>query len=88
MKKILHSRTNDCFDPEINLLLKKTNGAFLIPPKETAKLLSCGESTLAKNRCKGIGIPYLKMGRSVRYHISDILKHLKQNKIKTTDGRE
>jgi predicted DNA-binding transcriptional regulator AlpA len=38
-----------------------------LPPRQFARLVGVSESTLAKQRMRGDGPPYVKIGRSVRY---------------------
>ena len=39
--------------------------------------------TLRNDRHRGVGIPYIKIGRSVRYDLRDVLDFMEQRKIKT-----
>ena len=43
-----------------------------IKPREAAGRLGLATSTLAKLRLSGAGPKYLKLGRAVRYRISDL----------------
>jgi hypothetical protein len=40
-------------------------------------------STLRNERCKGKGIPYCKVGRSIRYDYSDVVKFMNAHKVMT-----
>jgi hypothetical protein len=40
-------------------------------------------STLRNNRSKGQGIPYIKLGRSVRYDLQDVIEFMEAHKIHT-----
>jgi len=53
------------------------NGVFTV--RETARYLGLAESTLNKWRCIGGGPKYLKMGKAVRYRVSDINDWLDAN---------
>lgn len=45
----------------------------LLTPKETSKYLKRSEKTLANDRCKGDGPPWVRVGkRAVRYRFADI----------------
>jgi len=46
---------------------------------ETAEYLGLAQSTLNKWRCIGGGPKYLKMGKAVRYRLSDIQEWLEEN---------
>ena len=41
-------------------------------------------STLRNERARGKGIPYIKVGRSVRYSLEDVIEYMESRKIKTT----
>jgi predicted DNA-binding transcriptional regulator AlpA len=43
---------------------------------ETAQILGKKVSTLRTERVKGGGLPYCKLGRNVRYRMSDIHAHI------------
>ena len=49
--------------------------------KEAAKMLSMSVYTLRQHRHKGIGIPYVKYGKSVRYSLGDIVNFMQLHKI-------
>lgn len=51
-------------------------------PEEAAKVLKVSVRTLAKWRCTDeVKIPYIKVGRSVRYKLSDLDKYIEQNTV-------
>lgn len=41
-------------------------------------------STLRNERARGKGIPYIKIGRSVRYSLEDVVEYMESRKIRTT----
>ncbi len=51
--------------------------------KEVSEFTGRAISTLRNDRCKGIGIPYIKMKRSVRYDPDDVIKYMESCKIQT-----
>jgi len=51
--------------------------------EETSNLTGMALSTLRNNRHMGRGIPYCKIGRSVRYSWQDIIDFMDQRKIQT-----
>ena len=56
----------------------------LLNQKEVASIIRKSEAWLERQRWLGEGIPYRKIGRSVRYQEDDILSFLEeQPKIKT-----
>ena len=59
----------------------------LLNQKEVASIIRKSEAWLERQRWLGEGIPYRKIGRSVRYQEDDILSFLEeQPKIKTHPG--
>ncbi len=40
-------------------------------------------STLRNERARGMGIPYIKIGRSVRYDLADVIRFMESHKIMT-----
>ena len=59
----------------------------LLNQKEVASIIRKSEAWLERQRWLGEGIPYLKIGRSVRYQEDDILSFLEeQPKINTYPG--
>ena len=61
------------FPPNPNQLLFTT--------KETARLIDQAEQTLHNNRLQRKGLPYVKLGKSIRYALEDILKYISDNKV-------
>jgi len=61
----------------------------LLTPEETANLLSVAEQTLAVWRCtKRVDLPYIKLGKSVRYRKSDIECFLAENTVHMDASQE
>ena len=50
---------------------------------EVAEVTSRSVSTLRNERSRGVGIPYIKIGRSVRYSSTDVSDYMESRKIKT-----
>lgn len=59
------------------------NSPQYLTEKQTAKLTGRALSTLRNERSKGIGLPYYKIGRSVRYSAKDIVEWMETKKIMT-----
>ena len=53
---------------------------------EVAKILSISRATLQQNRWLGRGIPFLKVGRSVRYAVTDLQAFIEANRVATEEG--
>jgi hypothetical protein len=56
----------------------------LVDETITAKAIGRAEPTLRKDRWAGTGIPYHKIGRSVRYRVGDIRDYLKSCRVHST----
>lgn len=71
---------------EIQVLLAKLLGSgatrrFLLSPKEVSKLIGRAEQTLANERSTRRGLAYVKIGRSVRYRLADVLAYIEARRI-------
>lgn len=49
--------------------------------KEAAKLIGFTASKLRNDRCKGVGLPYYKIGGAIRYLEADINTYLQEVKV-------
>ncbi|WP_086207705.1 helix-turn-helix domain-containing protein [Acinetobacter sp. ANC 4204] len=56
----------------------------LFPQEDIAIYLTCSTHTLQRLRCTGGGIPYSKIGRSVVYKKSDVLRYQENQTIMNT----
>jgi len=54
-----------------------------ISEKEVAQMLDCSLQTLRNDRSRGVGLPYVKLGRSVRYSLNDVIEYVEKHKILT-----
>lgn len=53
----------------------KEPDTILLDNNQAAKFLGLSVSTINKDRCvRNIGIPFVKMGRAVRYRQSDLIQ--------------
>ena len=48
---------------------------------EAARILGKSVQSLRNDRCHCKGPPYLKLGRSVRYQVKDLLNYMQENRI-------
>ncbi len=55
-----------------------------VSEKRVKELTERSLPTLRNDRSKGIGIPYYKLGRSVRYKLSDVIEWMERHKVQTT----
>ena len=74
MKQKLNS--TGCNDDTPGIVIRLMND------KHAAKFLDVGVQTLRNWRCRRIGPDYIKLGRSVRYSESDLLKYMESRKIR------
>lgn len=54
--------------------------------EQTARYLKVSTKWLERDRWQGAKIPYIKVGRSVRYRASDVLAYLAQNSVDSERG--
>jgi phage terminase Nu1 subunit (DNA packaging protein) len=53
---------------------------------QVAEITGRALSTLRNERFCRRGIPYVKIGRSVRYNLQDVIRYMESNKITTSQG--
>jgi hypothetical protein len=51
----------------------------LFPQEIPAAVIGCSEALLERNRWLGTGIPFIKIGRAIRYRKSEILQWINQH---------
>jgi hypothetical protein len=56
-----------------------------IDEREVARITNRALPTLRNDRHKGRGIPYVKIGRSVRYDLQDVISFMENRKIRTRE---
>ena len=57
--------------------------------KEVSQMIRRALSTLRNDRSCGRGIPYIKLGRSVRYDMAEVIRVMDEHKVQTlVGGRE
>lgn len=59
----------------------ETYSEVWLTEKQVVLLIGLSLSTLQKNRHKRKGIKYAKIGRSVRYALSDVIEYMNAHKI-------
>jgi predicted DNA-binding transcriptional regulator AlpA len=67
----------------MELTESKINGDRYLTEGEVAKLTGRAKSTLAKDRFFRRGIPFYKIGRSVRYQWRDVQAFMAEHRIET-----
>jgi len=58
----------------------------MLTEREVSQLLSISLSRLRQDRMYGRGLPFHKIGRSVRYAYSDIVKFLDSTRVEPTEA--
>ncbi|MCX5814246.1 MAG: helix-turn-helix domain-containing protein [Proteobacteria bacterium] len=53
--------------------------------REIAKLTGISLSSLRNNRSLKRGLPYIKIGKSIRYNMSDVINYLESHRIVTKE---
>jgi len=53
--------------------------------KEVAEMTGLSLSTLRNSRFQGRGLPYIKIGRSVRYSLDDVVAYMESRKVVPLD---
>jgi|TARA_Y100000294_G_C8428990_1_gene285997 excisionase family DNA binding protein len=59
----------------------KLTADTLLSSKEMALIYGFSKKTLENHRAQRVGIPYIKIGRMVRYRKSDVDQYLEQHRI-------
>ncbi len=54
---------------------------------EVAKILNVSRATLQQNRWLNRGLPFFKVGRSVRYSVDDLQAYIEENRVDPEEGR-
>lgn len=57
------------------------NEITYLDEKQVSKITSIPMQTLRNHRCKGRGLPYIKLLRLVRYNLGDVLSYMESRKI-------
>ena len=63
-------------------------GLVLLTPDQVSAATGLSKETLAQWRSQKRGIPYLKIGRAVRYDPVDVQKYLEGCRVSVSDPRE
>lgn len=56
--------------------------------EEVAELTGLSRETLAQWRSQKRGIPYLKIGRAIRYDVADVQSYLEGCRVSVSDPQE
>jgi len=55
--------------------------------KEVAEMTGIAVSTLQSHRFLRKGIPFHKVGRTIRYSLDDVLRYFEERRVQPTEGR-
>jgi hypothetical protein len=88
----LAARHRGAADAELEQLYADTGIELsMLPPiakaEELAGALRCSVGALAQERYRNQGIPYIKMGRRVRYVRAEVARYLMANRRATVPAR-
>ena len=61
---------------------------LLLSPEEVATLTGLSRETLAQWRSQRKGLPYLKIGRAVRYDPAEVEAYLERCRVSVSDPQE
>lgn len=59
------------------------NNIKYVDERAVSQITGRALATLRNDRYVGQGIPYVKMGRSVRYRLDDVINYMESQKVKT-----
>jgi len=59
------------------------NNVQYVDEKEISKITGIAIQTLRNHRFRRVGIPYHKLGKSVRYSLEDVYQYMQSHKIET-----
>jgi len=63
------------------------NNIRYLSEKEVSQITGIAKQTLSNKRSNRAGIPYIKVGRSIRYNMDDVIEFMESRKIHTEDSR-
>jgi hypothetical protein len=59
------------------------DSTIYVDEKVVSKITGRARQTLANDRCKNQGIPFIKLGRMVRYSLADVHRYMQERRIET-----
>ena len=57
---------------------------ILIAPNQLAEIFLCSERKLERERSAGTGVPFVRIGRLVRYRLIDVREYLEAQRCRST----
>lgn len=62
------------------------NEVMYLKEVEVARITQRPVATLRNDRVRGRGIPYIRVGRSVRYSLNDVIQFMESRKVQTEEN--
>ena len=56
----------------------------LLNEQAVAKQLNCEVKTLQAWRCRGVGVPFVRVGRLIRYKPDDVQSYIESRRVAST----
>lgn len=50
--------------------------------KQVAELIGQAVQSLKNDRCNGVGLPYVKLKKTVRYDYQDVIEYMEKRKVR------
>lgn len=66
-------------------MAKTTELPKLLTPAQLAEVLSVSEASLAQDRYMRQGMPYIKVGKRVRYELDAVIAYLENQRVKPSE---
>lgn len=63
------------------VLQLRNAGHIYLAENQVFEITGKAVQTLRNDRCKGVGIPYYKVGRSVRYRLDHVLAFMEAHRV-------
>jgi hypothetical protein len=77
--KMLPSNCNNGREKRMEIQKKYLN------EKQVAEITCRAVQSLRNDRSLGKGVPFVRIGRSVRYSLEDVVRHMESHKVQTED---
>jgi len=75
-------------EPYASLFVNRGRSSLYLTDTEVSKITGRSVNTLRNERSQGRGMPYVKLSRSVRYRIDDVIEFMEAHKVLPEDRSE
>jgi len=65
-------------------MAEKLEVVSLLDEKTVATQLNCEVKTLQAWRCRGVGVPFVRVGRLIRYKPEDVADYIESRRVRST----